>query len=138
MPNLPPTKPNLNPHTQKASHTYPSGITNARSAQGKLPLPARNSVQDLSKSINIHQTPQQSLPEDNRENDPDVRQEIKQRMSDEQEEISDLQKGGEVKIVDTEERRRGAGEEDAELVDGGVGGVEGAVAGEGRVEEGKE
>ena len=40
--------------------------------------------------------------------------------------------------MDAEERRRGAGDEDAELVDGGVGGVERAVACEGRVGEREE
>ena len=40
--------------------------------------------------------------------------------------------------MDAEERRRGTGNEDAKLVDGGVGGVERAVACEGRVGEREE
>ena len=40
--------------------------------------------------------------------------------------------------MDTQEGRGGAGEEDADLVDGVVGWVEGAELGEGRVAEGEE
>ena len=94
MPNLPSTKPNLNTHAQKASQTYPSRITNARGTQRKLPLPSRNGVQDLRKSIDIHQSAQQTLPEDDNEDDPNVGQEIEQSMSDEQEEIGNLKEGG--------------------------------------------
>ena len=77
MPNLPPTQPNLNTHTQKASHTNPSRVTDTRSTQRELPLPSWNRVQDLGKSIYIDQSSQQTLPEDDSKNDPDVRQEIK-------------------------------------------------------------
>ena len=49
-----------------------------------------------------------------------------------------MQEGRCVEGVDAEEGCGGAGEEDAELVDGVVGWVEGAVLGEGCLVEGKE
>ena len=43
-----------------------------------------------------------------------------------------MEEGGEVEIVDSEERGGGAGDEDSELVEEVVEGVERAVVGEGR------
>ena len=40
-----------------------------------------------------------------------------------------MQEGGSVEVVYSEERRGGAGDEDAELVEEGVEGIEGAVVG---------
>ena len=54
-----------------------------------------------------------------------------QSLPEEDGEIEALQEGGEVEVVQTDERGGGAGEEDAGLVEGGVDGVEGAVVGEG-------
>ena len=47
--------------------------------------------------------------------------------------IRDLEEGGEVEVVDADEGDGGAGDEDAELVEEGVHGVELAVFGEGGV-----
>lgn len=51
----------------------------------------------------------------------------------EEDEIQDLEEGGEVQVVDAEEGDGGAGDEDAELVEESVHGVELAVFGEGGV-----
>lgn len=59
-------------------------------------------------------------------------------MQGEQQQIQALEQRGRVQSVDADEGRRGARDEDAELVDGGVGRVEGAVAAEGGAGEGEE
>jgi hypothetical protein len=56
----------------------------------------------------------------------------------EQDEIGDLEKGGDVEMVDSDEGCGGARDEDADLIDGLVGAVEGAVLGEGGRGEGEE
>jgi hypothetical protein len=53
--------------------------------------------------------------------------------SEEEDEICDLEEGGEVQVMDADKRDGGAGDEDAELVEEGVHGVELAVFGEGGV-----
>lgn len=52
-------------------------------------------------------------------------------MQEEEEQVEALEEGGEVEIVEADEGGRGAGDEDAELVEEGVEGVELAVGGEG-------
>ncbi len=49
-----------------------------------------------------------------------------------------MQEGGQVEVVDSEEGGRGAGDEDAGLVEEGVEGVEFAEGGEGGSREGEE
>jgi hypothetical protein len=51
----------------------------------------------------------------------------------ENDEISDLEEGGEVQVVDANEGDGGAGDEDAELVEEGVHGIELAIFCEGSV-----
>jgi len=53
-------------------------------------------------------------------------------VEEEKEEVEALEEGGEVEVMEADERGRGAGDEDAELVEEGVEGVELAVGGEGR------
>lgn len=59
-------------------------------------------------------------------------------MERQENEVEDLQEGGEVEVMDADERGGGAGNEDAELVEESVGGVEGAVGGEWAVGQGEE
>ena len=48
-------------------------------------------------------------------------------MESQEQEIEDLEERRKVEVVDSEEWSRGAGDEDTGLVDGIVGGVEGAI-----------
>ncbi len=59
-------------------------------------------------------------------------------MQEEDKQVGALEEGGEVEVAEAEKGKGGAGEEDAELVEGGVGGVEGAVVREGGGGEGEE
>lgn len=138
MSHLPPTQAHLQRHRNKPSNTNPPTITNRHRTQTELPLLPLHPIADLRKRIHIHRTAQQALPEHNRKNDPHARYDVEQTLPDQDGEIYALEQGGEVEVVESEEGGGGAGDEDAGLVDGVVGGVEGAVVGEGGGGEGEE
>ena len=138
MRNLPSTQPSLHSHTQQPSHKDAATITHSHRPQTKLPPLLRDLLPHRRVRTHIHQPPQQPLPEDDPEHDPDTRDEEVQRLRGEEGEVEELEQAREVEGSDAEEGERGAGEEDAELVDGAVGGVEGAIVFEGGRGKGKE
>lgn len=72
-------------------------------------------------NLHIHQSAQQSLPENNDADDVEVRDEVEHSMQSEQDKVGYLKQRGRVEMMDAEERGSGAGDEDADLVDGIVG-----------------
>lgn len=96
MINLPPTQPHLHRHTQKARHTNAPRITHTRGPQTKLAILLGHVVRDLCKRAHIHQAAQQALPENNHTHDVVARYEVKHGVRSEQDEIGDLQEGGDV------------------------------------------
>ena len=90
-PNLPPTQPHLQDHSHKPRHTNPSTITDRDRAQRKLPLLLPHLITNLRKGIDIDRPTQQSLPKDNRENDPHTWYEIEQSLQDQDGEIDALE-----------------------------------------------
>ncbi|MCJ1388474.1 hypothetical protein MMC18_001321 [Xylographa bjoerkii] len=137
-PDLPRTQCDLDPHAHPPGDTHAGTITHTRGTQTELPALGVLAGQDLGEGVHVDQAAEQALPEDEGEDPPDAGQEGEQALQDEQEQIEALEEGGRVQAVDAHEGGRGAGEEDAGLVDELVGGVEGAVGGEGGGGEGEE
>lgn len=117
MPYLPVAQPCLDPKPDHTGHHYASAVTYGRRAQRKFSLLLRHSVPNLSEGVDIDEAAQETFPEDDGENDIDRGKEEIKRVEDEDYEIEALEEGWRVEVVDSKERERGAGDEDAELVD---------------------
>lgn len=131
MIHLPPTQPHLNRHTNKPRNTDPRTIAHTRCPETKLPILLGHIIRNLGKRANVDQAAQQALPENHNAHDVVRGDEVEERVQCQQREVEDLQERREVQRVDADEGRAGPGDEDADLVDGVVGAVEGAVFVEG-------
>jgi hypothetical protein len=137
MVNLPPTQPNLKHHANKPSNANPARIAHTGRSQAELSILFRHIIRDLGKRAHIDQAAEQTFPEDDDADDVEMRDEVEHGMGREEDEVCDLEKRGDVEMVDADKGRAGSRDEDADLVDGVVGGVEGPVLFKGAGVEGE-
>lgn len=135
---LPVTNPDLQGHAQKAGGADPRTIAHAGSAEAKLAIARRHALLDFGEGVHVDQAAEQTLPKDDGEDEPHVGQKGEESVGGQQDEVEALEQGRRVQGVDAEQGQRGAREEDAGLVEGVVGRVEGAVVAEGGGGERKE
>lgn len=108
MNQLPSTKQKLPRHTQKACKTDARRITDCRSSERELAVLLGHTVTNLRKGIDVDQTTEQAFPEDDEEDDIDVRDEVKHGVEGEEHQVEDLKQGRYVEVVNAEERGGGA------------------------------
>lgn len=78
MVDLPITKPYLKCHTHKSRYADTSRVAYTRGAQTKLAILSGHIIRNLGKRTDVHQTTQQTLPEDDDANDVEVWNEVEQ------------------------------------------------------------
>lgn len=119
MRHLPPTQPSLKTHTEEGGKTNASGVADRCCRETEFALLAWDLVGDISESVDVHQSTQKTFPEDDGKDNVDGGYEAKEGLHGQDDEIEKLQHRRQVEAAaNTNERYRGARDEDADLVDG--------------------
>jgi hypothetical protein len=128
----------LEPYPGEASGGDAEAIGHSDDTQGKLPPLGWGVLPDEEVAVDVGGAPQETLPEDEGKDGPDMRDPGEDGLGDEEEEGEALEDGGDPEALDGEPGDGGAGDEDAELVESLVGDVEVAELGEGDLLKGEE
>jgi hypothetical protein len=104
--NLPFTKLDFHRHAYKSSNTDPARVTHCSGAEAELPVFLRNIVCNFRKGVHVNEPAKQAFPEDNREDDPYVRDPEVQCLRCQNGEVEHLQERRRVEPVHAEKRRR--------------------------------
>lgn len=106
MRNLPIAQPHFPPHTQEARNTDARRVTDGSGTERKLPHLKGHTLTNFGKGVDIHNAAEQSLPEDDEENQPNIGNETEERLEREEQQIDHLQQRGDVDVVNAQEWSR--------------------------------
>lgn len=123
MGNLPLAQPDFERHPKKSSNANASGVAHASRPQAEFPVFLGNVVCDLCKGTYVYKTTQKPFPEDDDAHYVKVWYEIEHGVKSKDNQIGNLQEGWNIEMMDSDERRGRAGDENANLVDSTIGRV---------------
>lgn len=116
MADLPTAKPNLHGHAEEAGDADSGAVADASGAEAELAVGRGHLLHDVGESVDVDGAAEQALPENDEEDDVDVRQEVEEGVQGQEHSIANLQERRQVELTHAHPRDRRPRHEDPQLV----------------------